>query len=75
MEGGLGSPALAVDAQLFLEAPELLQTDVVAAAHHHHHGPQLLRQLALRLQPADDVAVDGRQGRTAGRLHQHLLIV
>lgn len=62
-------------AQLFLQPLELLHADVVAAAHNHHHRAQVLCQLALGLQPFDNVIVHSCQSGTTGRLHQDLFII
>lgn len=72
---GVSWTATLDNTQLFFQPPQLLHADVVATAHHNDHRAQAARQLSLILQLFDNVAVHGCQGRTAGRLHQDLLII
>lgn len=69
----LGQPVL--HAQLFLEGPQLAQTDVAAPTDNDHEGGQRGPELALSLQLLNHAAVHGGQGCPTGRLHQDLLVI
>lgn len=69
----LGQPVL--HAQLFLEGPQLAQTDVAAPTDNDHEGGQRGPELALSLQLLNHAAVHGGKGCPTGGLHQDLLVI